>query len=414
MVRAGSGRREASRKDFRPWLWRDAGEQPVNDAAADTDADSDAATEPEPVAPDAGLGLARLLSIARLTPVQAVALATDVFTELEKRHDDRGDAGPIPLRIESVHVGADGHAYLAEDDAPVPVKDSAADALLDELTAAAWRVTTDSERPTTGPIATLDRAAAESRRPDASVAAVASLLREADTASGTEARTELARIVSAVNGGALAPPHPPLTSAPPIAPRPPDPERPPRSLARVLAGRTWKWVLSVVVLVTVVVIEIALLRDTIARDIDAVLEAGRSGSAAPTSTQAFLPVAPVAPTAAGTVTGVDLRAVNQCTPDAECAVRLQVALQPTAQPQTVTWGFQVFDRCTGATTTVPGGELTVPADGDRAVAVVSVALPPGEALAVLARTDLPSTAASAPVFVPSDASCGTPAAEPSG
>ena len=104
----------------------------------------------------------------------------------------------------------------------------------------------------------------------------------------------------------------------------------------------------------------------------------------------------MAPTAAGTVTGVDLRAVNQCTPDAECAVRLQVALQPTAVPQTVTWGFQVFDRCTGATTTVPGGEVTVPADGDRAVAVVSVALPPGEALAGLARTDLPSTAASAP------------------
>src|SRR4051794_1039213 len=109
MVRAGSGRREASRKDFRPWLWRDAGEQPVSDDAADDDvadddADgADAAPEPEPVAPDAGLSLARLLSIARLTPVQAVALATDVFTELEKRCDDRGDAGPIPLRIETVY-----------------------------------------------------------------------------------------------------------------------------------------------------------------------------------------------------------------------------------------------------------------------------------------------------------------------
>jgi hypothetical protein len=408
MVRAGSGRREASRKDLRPWLRREEGEPPISA--------TDAVPEPEPVAPDAGLSLARLLSIARLTPVQAVALATDVFTELEKRCGDRGDAGPIPIRIETVHVGADGHAYLVEDDAPIPAEDSAADAVLDDLTAAAWRPTTSSDRPTTGPLATLDRAAAEARLPDASVAAVASLLREADTASGSEARNELARMVSAVNGGALAPPHPPLTSAP-IAPRPPRPPRPPRrprSLARVLAGRTWKWVLSIVVLVTVVVIEIALLRDTITRDIEAVLEAGRSGSQAPTSTQAFLPVAPVAPTAAGTVTRVDLRAVNQCTPDAECAVRLQVALQPTAEPQTVTWGFQVFDRCTGATTTVPGGEVTVPPDGDRAVAVVSVALPPGEALAVLARTDLPSTAASAPVLVPSEASCGTPAAEPSG
>jgi hypothetical protein len=406
MVRAGSGRREASRKDFRPWLRRDAGEPPVSAA--------EAAPEPEPVAPDSGLSLARLLSIARLTPAQAVALATDVFTALEKRGGDR--AGPIPLRIDTVHVGADGHADLVEDDAPVPVKGSAAHMVLDELTAAAWRPTTDSDRPTTGPVAALDQAAAKARLPDASVAAVASLLREADTASGSEARTELARMVSAVNGGALAPPHPPLTSsAPPIAPRPPRPQRRHRSLARALAGRTWKWVLSVVVLVTVVVIEIALLRDTITRDIETVLEAGRSGSAAPTtSTQAFLPVAPAAPTAAGTVTGVDLRAVNQCTPDAECPVRLQVALQPTAEPQTVTWGFQVFDRCTGATTTVPGGEVTVPPDGDRAVAVVSVALPPGEALAVLARTDLPSTAASAPVLVPSEASCGTPAAEPSG
>src|SRR4051794_40380159 len=98
MVRAGSGRREASRKDFRPWLWRDAGEQPGNDADTDgdaDDADADAATEPEPVAPDTSLSLARLLSIARLTPIQAVALATDIFTELEKRCGDRGDAGPI-------------------------------------------------------------------------------------------------------------------------------------------------------------------------------------------------------------------------------------------------------------------------------------------------------------------------------
>jgi hypothetical protein len=387
-------------------LRRDAGEPPISAA--------DAAPEPEPVARDAGLSLTRLLSIARLTPVQAVALATDVLTELEKRCGARGDAGPIPLRIETVYVGTDGLAYLVEDDASVPAKDPAADAVLNELTAAAWRPTMDSDRPTTGPLATLDRAAAEARLPGASVAAVASLLREADTAGGSEARTELARMVSAVNGGALAPPHPPLTSAPAIAPRPPRPQRRRRSLARALAGRTWKWVLSIVVLVTVVVIEIALLRDTITRDIEAVLEAGGAGSEAPTSTQAFLPVAPVAPTAAGTVTGVDLRAVNQCTPDAECLVRLQVALQPTAEPQTVTWGFQVFDRCTGATTTVPGGEVTVPPDGDRAVAVVSIALPPGEALAVLARTDLPSTAASAPVLVPSDASCGTPAAEPSG
>jgi hypothetical protein len=417
MVRAGSGRREASRKDFRPWLRRDAG-RPRNGSAGATPEPApqpEHEPEPEPVAPDAGLSLDRLLSIARLTPVQALALATDVFAELEKRGGESVDAPPVPLRLETVRVGEDGRAYLVEDDVPVPERNRAAPAaVLDELAAAAWRPAGESERPATGPVATLDRAAADARLPDGSVTAVASLLRDADAAGGAEARVELARMVSAVSGGGFAPPHPQTTSAPPIIPRPPRPRRRPRSLARAFAGRTWKWVLSVVVLVTVVVIEIAVLRDTIAHDIEAVLEAGRSGSTATTSTAALLPVAPGAPAAAGTVTGVDLRAVHQCTPDAECEVRLQVALQPTAEPQTVTWAFQVFDRCTGATTTAPGGTVTVPPDGNRAVAVVSVALPPGDALAVLARTDLPSTAASAPLLVPSDAGCGTPAAEPSG
>ena len=63
----------------------------------------------------------------------------------------------------------------------------------------------------------------------------------------------------------------------------------------------------------------------------------------------------------------------------------------------VTWSYRVVDRCTGATDMAPGGTVTVPAGVDRAAAVGTVALPAGQAVAVLAVTDLPAAAASPPV-----------------
>ena len=106
---------------------------------------------------------------------------------------------------------------------------------------------------------------------------------------------------------------------------------------------------------------------------------------------------PPAPAAAGSVAAVDLRPLAQCAPAAPCTLRLLVRLVPGADPQTVTWSYQLVDRCTGAATTVPGGTVTVPAGAQRAAAVGTVALPDQRSVAVLAVTSSPATAASAPV-----------------
>lgn len=168
------------------------------------------------------------------------------------------------------------------------------------------------------------------------------------------------------------------------------------------------WLFSVVVLATGVVVEVALVRDDIAADIEILLDAGRSGSAASTAAEPDgLPIAPPAPAAAGSVAAVDLRPLAQCAPAAPCTLRLLVRLAPGPAPQTVTWSYRLVDRCTGAATTVPGGTVTVPAGGQQAAAVGTVALPDQPAVAVLAVTSSPATAASAPVTAGSCSPDGT-------
>jgi hypothetical protein len=69
----------------------------------------------------------------------------------------------------------------------------------------------------------------------------------------------------------------------------------------------------------------------------------------------------------------------------------------------VTWSYLLVDRCTGTTTPAPGGTLPVAPNGERAVAVGTVALPDLPSVAVVAVTDSPAAAASPPVSV---GSCG--------
>jgi hypothetical protein len=343
------------------------------------------------------LDLTRLLSVARLTPAQAVALGSDVVASLEDRHAD-GRLCP-----DAVRVGRDGRASLIDAGDP-PTMDGAglasAAALLDRIR--------DATRPSPadhGLIPALQRAATEARSPEGRVAIVAAILREADATGGARARAELARLVTMVAGGvALSPAAGPPPRAP--APHRRRPHRPPRAVARGLVARSWTWILSLVVLVVVVLMEIAFLRDEIGRDVQAVLEAGRSRSTA-TSTPTLPPVVPPAPTAAGTINRVDLRPIMPCTPDTACALRMHVTLQPRAEPQAITWEFRILDRCTGAAVTVPGGTVTVPPHGDRADVVSTVGLPPADALAVLAITSQPFTAASSAVHVPTASACGT-------
>jgi hypothetical protein len=167
--------------------------------------------------------------------------------------------------------------------------------------------------------------------------------------------------------------------------------------------------LVLLVLVTLVVVEVVLLDDRIARDIDVILDAGRSapGSAAPAAAEPTAPEAPPPPepAAAGPVTAVDARSIGRCEPGGTCRLRVVVLLAPASEPRTVQWFFRVVDRCTGATGTVPGGRVDLPADATRADAVQTVGLPASEAPAVTAVTIQPAVAASRPLPVPATASC---------
>jgi hypothetical protein len=164
--------------------------------------------------------------------------------------------------------------------------------------------------------------------------------------------------------------------------------------------RSGAWVLSFLVLAGVVLLEVTTLRAHIAADVRELLDAGRSGSAPPSTPRPDgLPVPSFAPAAAGAVTAVDLRPLTACTPGAPCDLRLLVQLTAAPDQQVVAWSYRVVDRCTSAAYTVPGGSIPVPADGDRAAAVGVVPLPALRSVAVVAVTGLPAAAASAPVVV---------------
>jgi hypothetical protein len=357
-----------------------------------------------------GVGLSRLIGLARLTAPQALEIGASVLAEAAGRSEpDSGSPGSDQVEIEQVLIGTDGRVVLA------PTADSrhngrpssaagptglAVEAVLGDVARAARLGARRTEPAAEQLLVVLDRAVAE--LPVAGVPAVAEMLREAAAATDRGAiRAELAALVGAVGRSAGSAsgsePADDLSTVVRVAPAWP-----------ATSGRTGTarrrigaWLLSIVVLAAVVLLEVALLRDHIATDIRLLLGAGRSGSASSSPEPDGPPIVPPAPAAAGSVTAVDLRPLARCAPGAPCTMRLLVRLVPAVEPQVVTWSYRIVDRCTGATATdpAPGGSVTVPAGGERAAALGTVTLPAADAVAVVAVTDLPAAAASPPAFV---------------
>ena len=364
---------------------------------------------PAPVRPD-GVPLTRLTALARLTPAQALELGAGVLEELAGRSDP-GTCERVP--VDRVVVSTDGAVVLtpagdggqelgpsAAAPAGVPVA-----AVLAGVAAAARVRGRRADPAAERLLGHLDGAVTEV--PDAGVPVVAGRLREAAAEIDRGAvRAELAALVRAIEGVAAA-----ATGAGSTGSRSgaagAAPSRPASTAgARSAVRRIGAWLFSILVLTAIVVLEVAMLRDDIARDVELLLDAGRSGtetsaSAGPDGPPIVLP----APAASGSVAGVDLRPLAPCAPDTACTLRVQVRLVPGADEQVVTWTYRVVDRCSGASDTAPGGSVTVPAGSDRAEAVGTVVLPAGASVAVLAVTEAPAVAASAPVSVgscPSD------------
>jgi hypothetical protein len=321
--------------------------------------------DPPPV-PGEGVELTRLLALARLTPQQAAVLGSGVLAEATRQAAPAADPAPVA-------------ALLAEIAAAARFPGRRPDPAGDELLAA------------------LDRVVAE--LPHVGVAAAALRLAEATTGIDRDAvRTELAALARAVPAGVGGGGGPRPAGARPTAVRAAPTGRVAPWETRNPGRRIAAWVLSFVVLAAVVLVEVVVLRGKITTDIGLLLQAGRGGGTpSATSTPDGLPVRAPAPAAAGSVTGVDLRPLAPCAPGTSCTLRLLVRLAPRAEPQVVTWSYLVVDRCTGTTASAPGGTVTVSPNGQRAVAVGTVAVPDLPAVAVVAVTDHPATAASAPV-----------------
>jgi hypothetical protein len=247
-------------------------------------------------------------------------------------------------------------------------------------------------------LAELDRAVRD--LPADGVPVVARRLQEAAAAIDRPAvRAELAALVRVVGGAGGTAGGVRWTREPPSVARAEPVELAPRR-SRSAGRRVGAWLLSILVLAAVVVSEVVLLRDDITADVGVLLDAGRGEKDTSAAPEPDGPdVTAPAPAAAGSVAAVDLRPLGHCAPGTPCTVRLQVRLIPAAEPQVVTWSYQVVDRCTGQVGVAPGGTVTVPPQGDRAAEVGIVALPPLDGVAVLAVTNAPAAAASAPVLV---------------
>jgi hypothetical protein len=361
--------------------------------------------DPPPSAPG-GVELGRLLALARLTAAQALEIGAGVLAAAES---DAAPGDGVPGRdpvVVAPYVSADGRVVLGASCNGGRVGGSTAagatgrraDAVLADVAAAARLPGSAADAAPDQRLAELDRAVLA--LPVVGVPVVARRLQEAAAAiDRTTVRAELAALVRAVGGVGGSASGAAVAGEPLVAARAATVERPP-GRSRSAGRRAGAWLLSILFLAAAVVSEVVLLRDDIAVDIDMLLDAGRGAdqpSAAPASDGP--PLTPPAPASAGNVVAVDLRPLGRCALGAPCTVRLLVRLMPAAEPQVVTWSYQVTDRCTGASSIAPGGTVTVPPQADRVETVGIVPIPPVDGVAVVAVTDAPAAAASAAAVV---------------
>jgi hypothetical protein len=261
---------------------------------------------------------------------------------------------------------------------------------------------------------------------DDGIAASAVTLRAASASGTCQATTELAALVSALNGA--SPAVLPAEGPPRRAPGEPlvaDPAKPPPGgpaeqdggwvvrgrraiveLVRVAVARWGRWGIAALVVIGLLGIELVVFGDRIESDLAMLRSAGSADERPVTAGESVMaPVPAPAPPANGPITEVDLRSLAGCEPGRECATRVQVRFRPGSAPDQVRWTFQLTDRCTGLTWSVPGGAMRVGAGGDQLAVVARVPLPPGRALGVTAVVSTPALAASPPLLVPADATC---------
>lgn len=375
-----------------------------------------------------GVLLSRLLELTRPSPAQAVVIGLGVLCGLRMVHSAGCAHGSVCAG--EVRIGVDGHVRLdgcaagLRGSAPLKQRQradlAAVGVLLAHLARAVRRSPASADERAPALLAALDAAADRAALPGAGIEPVAAPLEAVcGPLEDSAARSELAALARAVrtrgSGSSSG-----SSSGAAMRARPGPPGAESASMAQGWATglgawsgglwtRIWPWVAALTVLVVVVSLEFAVLRERLTGDLQLLLGGDQSGQGGAASSAAPMPMQlpPVpgpAPMSAGPVGGIDLRALEPCTPGAVCAVRVLVRLhlqpQSSLAPPAVKWTFRVIDRCTGGQHNVPGGVVSAGPGGEQVQAVSTVPLPPGRVLAVIAVTSEPARAASGPLLVP--------------
>jgi hypothetical protein len=359
-----------------------------------------------------GVCLDRLLCVAILTPRQATTVAAELFAALAALHSARLVHGAVSLS--AVRVGTDGVTRLGEwplgaADMPASSVDRGAH---DYQVAgerhdleAAYGIVTELARNIDRPVfrhgtdavllTGLTRMSAGEPLPaNAAHAELHRLARSVNgrTAPHAGAHQELAALVSAANRQ--------VTHA---APEPSATQQHNGSLSSAhwspARRRRMVWIAGAILVAT---------SDPGRSLIDRVLH--RSPTAAPTHSVNPAPpprtphaVPAVAPVAAGVVRRVVAHPVGRCAPGANCRMQIAVHVRPAPTLRRVDWRIEIYNRCTGARTSRPGGLLVVRSGARFASGSHLVHIPDGRALALTAHTTRPSRAEAAPVLVPAAA-----------
>ena len=355
---------------------------------------------------DAGRPLRRLLAVATLTPEQAALVTLGVLDGLEALHGAGLGHGRLDER--TVHVGPAGAIRLGAWGLGVDDQEGGERRERDREAAVRLlgRLGRSARRPPRG--AGLHRALEACGERDGDQAALLARAREAaasllDGGAAARAAHELAVLV-----GMLERDPPPLPRS--AEPAPLAAAHPLRSPAAVWTPETHRarWLaagLSALVLAALFVTVTA--RYVGSQRVAAVPHPkpaatsppARPAPAAPPAPAGPRPVPALGPATAGPITGIEIQPLQgSCQPGAVCPVQVTVRLQPQPAAQEVRWSFHVFDRCTGATSVLPGASVTALAGWAYVYGTSWPALSASHPLALVAVTETPAAAASPAVL----------------
>jgi hypothetical protein len=356
---------------------------------------------------DTGRPLHRLLAIATLTPEQAAVVAVGILEGLRALHD----AGLWHGRLEerAVHVGTAGQVRLGRWGLDLDGSDRHERWGGDR--AAALRLLARLRRSVRGPGGR--EAAAAARLLSALQACgardgdeVALLARAHETAAalagstaGERAAGELPALIAMLERD----PRPLPARGPEAPPAEPHPLRSPEAVWAQPSHRA-RWVVAALtVLLLLLVAGAAGLNARHPRALAAVPTPRPAASprpAVPAPTPAApRPVPDLAPPTAGPITAIQIQPLQGgCGTAGACPVQVTVRLQPQPSAEEVRWSFHVFDRCTGATSVLPGVSVTALAGWAYVYGTSWPTLSASHPLALVAVTEAPAAAASPAVL----------------